>query len=231
MSRILIVNDDPGRSRSLQRILRAECFVPATAQDGPSALAALRQEPYDCVLLNDAPSGTDGLACCRSIRERTYIPIILMSRQDDTGHKILGLATGADDFITEPFDPRELVARIRAVLRGRGEYSAIRRPQPITIGAIVLDPVPHEVRMCGRLIPLTNREYAILEQLAQRAGEAVERDHLFEEVWRYDAQLGGKLLEVYIRRLRRKLEPDPEHPVYLRTVRGFGYRLAPPDEE
>lgn len=230
MSRILIVDNDAERTQSLQRLLCTELFVPICVDGLRGALEALGCRPFDGVLLNDSPPAMDGLVACRRLRETTNVPIILLSHDGGLSHKVCCLESGADDFVARPFDPRELVARLRAVLRGRGEYSARRNRGPIVIGGLVVDTVRHEVRMQGRPLGLTHREFSILRCLAERAGEAVPRDCLFEEVWGYDASLGGKLLEVYIRRVRCKMEPDPHRPIYLQTVRGFGYRLADPTE-
>ena len=230
MSRILIVDNDAGRTQSLQRLLCTELFVPTCVEGLRGALDALGCRPFDGVLLNDSPPAMDGLVVCRCIRETSNVPIILLSRDGGLSHKVCCLESGADDFVVRPYDARELVARLRAVLRGRGEYSARRNREPIVIGDLVVDTVRHETCMLGRPLSLTHREFSIVRCLAERAGEAVPRDCLFEEVWGYDARLGGKLLEVYIRRVRCKLEPDPRRPAYLQTVRGFGYRLAEPKE-
>ncbi len=229
MSRILIVDGDAEQSRSLQRLLRSECFVPATVHDETSALEALRTGSFDGAVIGDGP-GLDAHACCRRIRESSFVPILILSPRNDPAYRTEGLDLGADDVLTVPFDPRELVARVRAVLRGRREYSASRAPGLIVVGRLTVDTVRREIRMGDRPLVLTHKEYAILQYLSERAGEAVARNRLFEDIWGYDAHLSGKLLEVYIRRVRGKMEPDPCHPTYLQTVRGFGYRLAAPGE-
>lgn len=231
MSRVLVVDDDTGLLQSLDRLLRKEGFIPTTVSHAHGALKAMEAEDaeFDCVLLDVTMAGMDGLTCCRRIREFSHVPIILVTARGDSMDKILGLELGADDYVTKPFNPRELVARMRAVMRGRREYSAARDDrQTIEAGSLTVDRCKREAFVEGKPANLTQREYSVLLYLAERIGEAVSRDAIFEDVWGYESELSGKSLDVYIRRVRRKIEKDPDNPAILQTVRGYGYKLAAP---
>jgi DNA-binding response OmpR family regulator len=232
MSRVLIVDDDTGLLQSLDRLLRREGFIPTTIPHAHGALKAMESDndAFDCVLLDVSMAGMDGLTCCRRIREFSYVPIILVSARGDSIDRILGLEIGADDYVTKPFNPRELVARIHAVIRGRREYSGPRsNRQTIEVDGLKVDTCKREAFVEGKPASLTQREFSILLYLAERSGEAVSRDALFEDIWGYESELGGKSLDVYIRRLRRKIEKDPGRPTIIQTVRGYGYKLAAPE--
>ena len=227
MSRVLVVDDDAGLLQSLERLLRKEGFIPTTIAHTHGALKAMKENEFDCVLLDVSMAGMDGLSCCRRIREFSHVPIILVTARGDSMDRVLGLELGADDYVTKPFNPRELIARMRAVMRGRNEYSGTAREcQVITAGALKVDKSRREVTVADRSTNLTQKEFSILLYLAERAGEAVSRNALFEDVWGYESDLSGKSLDVYIRRIRQKIEVDPDHPAYIHTVRGFGYKLV-----
>lgn len=227
MARVLVVDDDAGLLQTMDRLLRKEGFIPTTMAHAHGALKAMEKDDFDCVLLDVSMAGMDGLACCRRIREFSHVPIILVTARGDSMDRVLGLELGADDYVTKPFNPRELIARMHAVMRGRKEYSGpAGERQVITAGALKVDKCRREVTVADRSTNLTQKEFSILLYLAERVGEAVSRDALFEDVWGYESDLSGKSLDVYIRRIRQKIEADPDNPAYIHTVRGFGYKLV-----
>jgi DNA-binding response OmpR family regulator len=163
------------------------------------------------------------------VRSRLRLPIIMLTGRDAVADKVVGLEVGADDYVTKPFDPPELLARVRAQLRRAQEYNeAAAGSDKIVVGHLVVDPGVRDAFFYDRPARLTQKEFELLHLLARHQGRALARDWLFEQVWGYDAELGVKTLAVYIRRLRCKIENDPDNPRYLLTVRGFGYKLAPP---
>jgi DNA-binding response OmpR family regulator len=154
----------------------------------------------------------------------------MLTARDDTSSKVVGLEVGADDYITKPFDPAELVARVRAQIRRGSEYAeGPAEERKILIGRLVVDEDARDAFLAERPAGLTEKEFELLLVLAQNANRALSHDWIFEQVWGYDAELGGKTLAVYIRRLRRKIEPDPDKPQYILTVRGYGYRMISPE--
>ena len=222
--RLLVAEDDPKLAAALARGLRAEGYAVDLAASGDAALFQARVYEYDAVVLDVMLPGPDGVEVCRALRDRgRWSPVLMLTARDGVRDRIRGLDAGADDYLVKPFDFGELVARIRALLR-RG---APERPAILVAGDLELDPAARRVRLAGRPVPLTAREFAVLEYLMRRAGEVVSRADLLEHVW--DQHYGGStnVVDVYVGYLRRKLGEPPE-PRLLRTVRGAGYVLQAP---
>ncbi|MBW3623503.1 MAG: response regulator transcription factor [Armatimonadetes bacterium] len=198
-----------------------------------AALKLLREEEFDLMLLDLGLPDVDGITFCRRLRSDWRLPIVMLTARSDGYDKVMGLEVGADDYITKPFALPELLARIRAHLRRTREYGidALERQQK-TVGPLVVDEGLHDATVEEKPVGLTDKEFDLLWLLASHAGQALNKDWIFEQVWGYDSELGIKILPVYIRRLRQKIERDPDRPVLLHTVRGYGYRLAAeePDE-
>jgi DNA-binding response OmpR family regulator len=224
-SRILIVDDDRAILAALQRLLEREGYQVQSAVSAEEAMALLEAQPVELALLDIALPGQDGLTLCRQIRGEWRFPVIMLTGRGSTVDKIVGLEMGADDYVTKPFDPGELLARVRAQLRRAHDYTEAEESAPIQVGSLQVDPGRRLVAIDGRTLTLTEREFELLHTLARNRGRPLHRDQLFEAVWGYDSELAGNLLAVYVRRLRRKIERDPEAPEYLHTVRGYGYKL------
>lgn len=224
-ARILIVDDDRAILGSLQRLLQREGYQVCSATTAEEAITLLEAESVDLALLDLALPGQDGLSLCRQIRGEWRFPVIMLTGRGSTVDKIVGLEMGADDYVTKPFDPGELLARVRAQLRRSRDYAEAAENAPIQVGGLQVDPARRLVTIDGRALTLTEREFELLHTLARNRGRPLHRNQLFETVWGYDSDLAGNLLAVYMRRLRRKIERDPEAPEYLHTVRGYGYKL------
>jgi DNA-binding response OmpR family regulator len=226
-SKLLIIDDDRFILHAVGEFLKGEGYLVTTAESVQGAIDALNQDAFDLILLDVMLPDGDGFTCCRRIRARWQTPIIMLTAKGETADKVVGLEMGADDYVVKPFEPRELIARVRAQLRRAQEFS---RPQAqdekITLGDLVVDVTLHDAVVAGQPADLTHKEFELLHLLARHAGKALQKDWIFEQVWGYDAELGGKTLAVYVRRLRSKIEADPNHPCYLLTVRGFGYKLT-----
>jgi DNA-binding response OmpR family regulator len=227
--RLLVVDNDRALLSSLRRLLTARGYHVHSLSCAEEALAYLLRERVDLLILDVCLPGRDGLSFCQQVRSRWHFPIIIVTGRDGTADKVIGLEAGADDYVTKPFDPPELLARIRAQLRRATEYSE-PSPEPgaISIGDLRIDTDQRQAFVAGRLVSLTDREFELMLLFARNRLRALARNYLFEAVWGYDAELSPKTLAVYVRRLRMKIERDPENPEYIHTVRGFGYKLAPP---
>jgi DNA-binding response OmpR family regulator len=200
-------------------------------------LASFAEAPPDLVLLDLMLPGMDGLEVCRRMRRgRPSQPVIILTARGDEAYKVTGLEMGADDYVTKPFSPRELLARIRAVLRrARRPPDGVAtepadRPAPLTLGALALDVAARTVSRDGQPVALTRTEFDLLAALAHQPGRAYSRSELVSQVWGYADEGGTRLLDSHIGHLRAKIEPDPARPTYVRTVRGVGYRLCDPAE-
>jgi DNA-binding response OmpR family regulator len=225
--RILIVEDEEAIAAFVQTALERDGFTADWVSDGVNALSALSSFRPDLVLLDLALPGMDGLQVCQSIRARDeYVPVIMLTARADDVDKIVGLEVGADDYITKPFNARELVARVRAVLR-LVQRSAGRRPTDrLRFSHLEIDLRGRQVFRDGQMIDLTPKEFDLLELLARHPGQVFGRETLLERVWGYDFAGDSRTVDVHVGRLRRKLEEDPHQPRYLLTVHSIGYKFA-----
>ena len=226
MTRVLVVEDEESFSEALTFLLKREGFDVVTAADGSAAVDAFTREPADLVLLDLMLPGASGLEVCRRLREHSDVPIIMVTAKDSEVDKVVGLEIGADDYVTKPFSGRELVARIRAVLRRRGSSSA-EGPSPAIVeaGPVRIDVDRHQVAVRGADLHLPLKEFELLELLVRNAGRVLTRGQLIDRVWGSDYVGDTKTLDVHVKRLRSKIEADPAHPSHLLTVRGVGYKF------
>ena len=223
--RVLVVEDEEMVAEVVGRYLRRDGYAVEVVHDGVAALGAFAREEPDLVVLDIMLPGIDGLDVCRRIRERAATPIILLTALDREVDKVNGLLLGADDYVTKPFSPRELAARVAAVLR-RGNAAATRT-SAVRFGGVTLDDVARTVTLDGMPVIVTAREFDLLLHLATHAGRVFTREQLIETVWGDDFDGDADTVTVHIRRLRAKVEADPSHPAHLKTVWGVGYRLDP----
>lgn len=228
MKRILLVDDAANLVKALKLSLEQESFQVSVASDGRTALEKALKERFDLVILDIMLPELDGLTVCREIRRHSRLPIVMLTAKDTDVDKILGLELGADDYVTKPFNTRELIARIRAVLRRIEEWSRPDAPQQIVVGELVLTPSHRRADLEGRQLELTPREYDLLEAMARHPGMIFSRQRLLDQVWGYDFDGEDRTVDVHVRRLREKLEPMPSNPRYLRTSRGAGYYVVAP---
>ncbi|MCU0271769.1 MAG: response regulator transcription factor [Acidimicrobiales bacterium] len=227
---ILVVDDEPAYVDALSAGLRREGFVVESAMGGRDALEAFDAMQPDLVLLDVMLPQMSGIDVCREIRTRSTVPIIMVSAKTDEVDAVVGLEVGADDYVTKPYRMRELVSRIRALLR-RAQLSepTTISSSGIVLGDLVIDPERHQVRLRGSLVSLPLKEFMLLAVLAQNLDRVVSRDRLIREVWGWDYVGSTKTLDVHVMRLRAKIEDDPAEPRRLITARGLGYRLVAPD--
>jgi DNA-binding response OmpR family regulator len=205
--------------------LEDEGWEVAEAENGEEAVAMFNREPVDVVLIDIMLPGIDGFDVCRAIRHESDVPIIMVTARSDTHDVVAGLEAGADDYLTKPFVPKELSARIRAMLRrARNSDTAVSR---MRFGDLEIAPHEGVVTRDGQQIHLTKTEFRLLVELATSPGRVFSRESLLEHVWGHDSLGDGRLVDVHVRRLRTKVEADPAHPRYVVTVRGLGYKLAP----
>ena len=223
MTRILIVEDEQSYRDALSYMLQREGFDVAEAADGQSGLSEFDRNGADLVLLDLMMPGMSGTEVCRQLRLRGNVPVIMVTARDSEIDKIVGLELGADDYVTKPFSHRELVARIRAVLR-RGQEAELL-PEVVEVGDVRMDIERHEVSVSGRAVRLALKEFELLELLLRNAGRVMTRAQLIDRVWGSDYVGDTKTLDVHIKRLRSKIERDPSNPQRLVTVRGLGYKF------
>jgi two-component system, OmpR family, response regulator RegX3 len=223
VTRILVVEDEDSFSDALSFMLRKEGFLVSVAPTGPDAISQFDREPADLVLLDLMLPGMSGTDVCRTIRAKSRVPIIMVTAKDAEIDKVLGLELGADDYVTKPFSSRELVARIRAVLRRNTEEPD--DDPVIEAGPVRIDPERHLVWVAGAQMSLPLKEFDLLEYLVRNAGRVLTRGQLIDRIWGSDYVGDTKTLDVHVKRLRSKVEPDPGHPVHLLTVRGLGYKF------
>ena len=221
--RVLIVDDDMALAEMLGIVLRGEGYEPVLCADGDSALAMFREHKPDLVLLDLMLPGMDGIDVCRAIRAESGVPIVMLTAKTDTIDVVVGLESGADDYVVKPFKPKELVARIRARLRRSEEPT----PELLEIGDLVIDVAGHSVKRDGDVIALTPREFDLLVALARKPWQVFTREVLLEQVWGYRHAADTRLVNVHVQRLRSKVENDPERPEVVVTVRGVGYKAGP----
>jgi DNA-binding response OmpR family regulator len=222
---VLVVDDEPIVRDVVVRYLERDGFETLVAADGDTARALIEQREPSLVVLDVMLPGTDGLSLCRWIRGRSGLPVILLTARGEEADRIVGLELGADDYVTKPFSPRELAARVRTVLR-RSDGNGTPR-QTIAFGEIELDGASREARRAGVTLQLTAKEFELLWFLASHPRHVFSRDQLMARVWGYASAVDTGTVTVHVRRLREKIEPDPGQPQHLRTVWGVGYRLDP----
>ena len=223
-SRVLVVDDDPALAEMLTIVLRGEGFDTAVVGDGTRALPAVRDLRPDVVLLDLMLPGMNGIDVCRAIRTESGVPIVMLTAKSDTVDIVLGLESGADDYVVKPFKPKELVARIRARVRRTDAEPA----EQLSIGDVTIDVPAHQVVRNGEQIALTPLEFDLLVALARKPRQVFTREVLLEQVWGYRHAADTRLVNVHVQRLRSKVERDPEHPEVVLTVRGVGYKAGPP---
>ena len=224
MTRVLVVEDEDSISEPLAYMLRKEGFEVAVAADGPAGLQAFDRDGADLVLLDLMLPGLSGTEVCRELRTRSAVPVIMLTARDSEVDKVVGLELGADDYVTKPFSHRELVARIRAVLRRQSPASE-DDGAALEAGPVRMDVDRHLVTVDGTPVQLPLKEFDLLELLLRNAGRVLTRAQLIDRVWGSDYVGDTKTLDVHVKRLRTKIEPDPAHPQHLLTVRGLGYKL------
>ncbi|MBV9844414.1 MAG: response regulator transcription factor [Kutzneria sp.] len=224
MTRVLIVEDEESFADPLAFLLRKEGFTASVATTGQQALAEFDRTGADIVLLDLMLPGMSGTDVCRALRQRSAVPVIMVTARDSEIDKVVGLELGADDYVTKPYSARELIARIRAVLR-RGTESDELQAQVIMAGPVRMDVGRHVVTVAGGEVSLPLKEFDLLEYLLRNAGRVLTRGQLIDRVWGSDYVGDTKTLDVHVKRLRSKIEPDPSLPRYLITVRGLGYKF------
>jgi two-component system, OmpR family, response regulator MtrA len=222
-SRVLVVDDDPALAEMLTIVLRGEGFDTAVVADGTRALPAVRELRPDVVLLDLMLPGMNGIDVCRAIRSESGVPIVMLTAKSDTVDIVLGLESGADDYVVKPFKPKELVARIRARVRRTETEPA----EQLAIGDVTIDVPAHQVIRDGEQIALTPLEFDLLVALARKPRQVFTREVLLEQVWGYRHAADTRLVNVHVQRLRAKIEKDPERPEIVVTVRGVGYKAGP----
>jgi two-component system response regulator RegX3 len=225
MASVLIVEDEESLADPLAFLLRKEGFEATVVTDGRSALAEFDRAGADIVLLDLMLPGMSGTEVCRQLRSRSSVPVIMVTARDSEIDKVVGLELGADDYVTKPYSARELIARIRAVLRRGGEDDSEVAESVLECGPVRMDVERHIVAVNGESITLPLKEFDLLEYLMRNSGRVVTRVQLIDRVWGSDYVGDTKTLDVHVKRLRSKIEADPANPVHLLTVRGLGYKL------
>ncbi|MEU8358104.1 response regulator transcription factor [Nonomuraea sp. NPDC048882] len=230
MTRVLVVEDEESFSDALSYMLRKEGFEVSVAATGPEALDTFDRNGADLVLLDLMLPGLPGTEVCRSLRQRSKVPVIMLTAKDSEIDKVVGLELGADDYVTKPFSSRELVARIRAVLRRQGDLVEELETAVLAVGPVRMDVDRHVVAVRGQQVQLPLKEFELLEVLLRNAGRVLTRGQLIDRVWGADYVGDTKTLDVHVKRLRAKIEADPSNPRCILTVRGLGYKFDATEE-
>ena len=224
MTRILIVEDEESYSEPLAYMLKKEGYEAVVAATGPEGIDTFERGGADLVLLDVMLPGMSGVDVCRELRSRSGVPIIMLTAKDSEIDKVVGLEMGADDYVTKPYSGRELLARIKAVLRRRGE-AEVGESDELVVGRVAMDVERHVVTVGGKGVAMPLKEFELLEMLMRNEGRVLTRMQLIDRVWGSDYVGDTKTLDVHIKRLRAKIEPDPGSPQHILTVRGLGYKL------
>ena len=227
MTHVLVVDDEPAIVEIVRDYLVDAGFRVSSARSGEEALRLVRSVVPDLIVLDLGLPGVDGLAVARTIRQTSTVPIIVLTAHGDEADRVVGLELGADDYVVKPFSPRELLARIRAVLR-RVDHP-VHDERPVAVGSLVLDPVQRSVQVDGRPVELTATEFDLLAHMAAAPGRVFTRGQLLERIHgiaAYEQVAGGRAIDAHVKNLRRKIEPEPHRPSRLLTVHGVGYRLV-----
>ena len=225
MTRVLVVEDEESFREALEFMLSKEGFEVALAATGTDALVEFERSGADLILLDFMLPGMSGTEVCRTIRAKSKVPIIMVTAKADEVDKVVGLEIGADDYVTKPFSSRELVARIRAVLRRNADFEEEPVVLTLEVGPVRLDTERHKVSVRGEAISLPLKEFDLLELLMRNAGRVLTRGQLIDRVWGSNYVGDTKTLDVHIKRLRAKIEEEPAEPVHILTVRGLGYKF------
>lgn len=224
--RVLVVDDEPMVVDVLHRYLERDGFTVEVARDGAAALAAVARNSPDLVILDLTLPAIDGLEVCRTLRLSSHVPILMLTARGEVEDRIRGLALGADDYVVKPFSPSEIVARVHAILRRANQPDAAAG-QELRFAGLTIRPALHVVERDGQGIDLAGREYDLLLHLARHPRLVFSRDTLLDAVWGYSFVGEPSTVTVHVRRLREKIEPDPAHPSYIKTVWGMGYKFDP----
>lgn len=228
-ARILVVDDEPHIVELVRYNLTHAGFTVEGACDGLDALDRARTNPPDLVILDLMLPGVDGLEVCRRLRREAGVPILMLTAKVSEHDRVLGFEAGADDYVTKPFSPRELVARVHAILRRAHRPDNFGIEARLSLGRLALDVAAHEVRVGGRLIELTPKEFDLLHLLMRHPNQVFTREILLERIWGYEYGDSTRTVEMHISRLREKLRDDPDAPTFIATLRGTGYRLLKND--
>ncbi len=226
MTRIMVVEDEESFSEALSFMLRREGYEVEVAGDGNTAMDAFERHGADLILLDLMLPGLSGLEVCRQIRVKSQVPIIMLTAKDGEIDKVVGLEIGADDYVTKPFSSRELLARVRSVLRRNGESEELIA-STVEAGPVRMDVDRHVVTVRGEAVAMPLKEFDLLELLVRNSGRVLTRAQLIDRVWGADYVGDTKTLDVHVKRLRAKVEQDPANPLHLVTVRGLGYKFEP----
>jgi DNA-binding response OmpR family regulator len=220
---VLVAEDDPKQAELVRRYLRREEHTVRVVGDGRSAIDEVRRSRPDLLVLDVMMPGVDGLDVCRIVRREYDLPVLMVTARASADDKLLGFDLGADDYLTKPYDPRELMARVRSLLR-RAQPSSAQRG--LRVGDLVLDPVRHEVRLSARLVPCTPAEFRLLATMVAAPDQVFSRGQLVEQAYGLDGHITERTIDVHVANLRKKIEDDPRDPAYLRTVYGVGYKVT-----
>lgn len=226
MPKLLLVEDEKSIAEGLAITLEAEGFQVAWVKDGLDAIPAWERVRPDLIVLDLMLPGMSGTEICRTLRSRSDVPIIMLTAREAEVDRVVGLELGADDYVTKPFSTRELVARIKAILRRAPLAETMEDETPVEASGVRVDRIRHEVQVDGRTVELPPKEFDLLAYLVEHAGRVLTRGQLIDEIWGSDYVGDTKTLDVHIRRLRTRIEPDPHEPIRIQTVRGVGYRFA-----
>lgn len=226
MTKILVVEDEPSFSEALAYLLSKEGFEVQVADTGPKAIELYERNGADLVLLDLMLPGLSGVEVCRKLRSRSSVPVIMLTAKDSEVDKVVGLELGADDYVTKPYSSRELIARIRAVLRRNSEIAEGDNAGPVLVaGPVRMDVERHIVTINNETVQFPLKEFELLEFLMRNSGRVLTRMQLIDRVWGSDYVGDTKTLDVHIKRIRAKIEEDPANPLFIQTVRGLGYKL------
>ncbi|CAD2079456.1 DNA-binding response regulator [Jeotgalicoccus coquinae] len=230
MKKLLVVDDEPSILTLLKFNLEQSGFEVLTAENGNDALEIATNEDLTLIVLDLMLPGIDGMDVCKTLRqEKINTPILMLTAKDDEFDKILGLELGADDYMTKPFSPREVVARVKAILRRTNLVTAEAKDEVIKIGELEIHPDKYMVMFKGEQLVLTPKEFELLLYLANHRGKVLSRDQLLNGVWDFHYDGDTRIVDVHISHLREKIEADTKQPVYIRTIRGFGYKMEGQD--
>ena len=227
MAHLLIIEDDADLRKALKFSLKEQGYEVSTAATGPRGLEKARAREYDLIILDLMLPGLDGLSLVRALRMTHQTPVLMLTARSSEMDKIIGLESGADDYLTKPFSLGELVARIRALLR-RAQQASPTRSDVLASGQLRMDLIARRVTLRGRRLEMSPKEFSLLAELMRHERAVLSRDLLLTRVWGYDYTGNTRTVDVHIRWLREKIEDDPSHPIYIQTVRGVGYRFEGP---